>query len=142
MVMAVNFRQLKPHIRKIWQAIVQPQPPAIEYRQWRDRLIRQRFWLVVGLAVAYLIIQGSAVYYELFINPTELRKSLELRQVGYMVSAFQQMFVVSRWAIVGLLGLVILFRNSAWGRKHPQWLIVLFPWAISFVPGMLLGGVY
>jgi signal transduction histidine kinase len=129
-------------LQGFWNAIVRPQPVSREYQQWRDRLIRQRFWLVVGLAVAYLIIQGSAVYYELFINPTELLKSLELRQVGYMVSAFQQMFVVSRLAIVGLLGLVILFRNSAWGRKHPQWLIVLFPWAISFVPGMLLGGVY
>jgi hypothetical protein len=49
-------------LQGFWNAIVRPQPVSREYQQWRDRLIRQRFWLVVGLAVAYLIIQGSAVY--------------------------------------------------------------------------------
>jgi signal transduction histidine kinase len=148
--MAVNLQQPKQwrnlrwdaNLRQIWQAIVQPQPVSIEYRQWRDRLIRQRFWLAVGLAVVYTIIQGSAVYYELFVNPTELLKNLELRKVGGMLGAFQQLFVASRWAIAGLLGCLILYRNSAWGRQYPQVLVVLFPWAISFLPGMLLGAVF
>jgi signal transduction histidine kinase len=120
-------------------AIVHPQPPAIEYRQWRDRLIRQRFWLAVGLAVAYILIQGSAFYYELFINPTELLKSLELQQMTHLLEPLRHLFMASRITTVGLLGGVILFCNSAWGRKYPQLLIVLFPWAISFVPGMLMG---
>ncbi len=150
--MAVNLRQRTPwqgmngwrvaNIRRIWQAIVQPPPVAIEYQQWRDRLIRQRFWLAVGLAVVYTIIQGSAIYYELFINPSELLKNLELRKVSYLLGAFQQMFVVSRIAIFGLLGLLILYRNSAWGRQYPQLLVLLFPWAISFLPGILLGAVF
>ncbi len=147
--MAVNLQQPKQwqwrsrrwvaNVRQIWQAIGQPQPVSIEYRQWRDRLIRQRFWLGLGLAVVYLIIQGSAIYYELFVNPTELLKNLELRKVSGMLGAFQQMFVASRLAIALLLGLLILYRNSAWGRRYPQVLVVLFPWAISFLPGMLLG---
>jgi signal transduction histidine kinase len=129
-------------IRQGWQTIVHPQPPAIEYRQWRDRLIRQRFWLAVGLAVAYMVIQGSAVYYEFFINPEELLKNLALRKLTHLLEPLRQLFVVSRLTIAGLLGLLILFRNSTWGRKYPQLLIILFPWAISFVPGMILGAVF
>jgi signal transduction histidine kinase len=137
-----RMRLMLPRGQELWRAMITPPKPSPDYRQWRDRLIRQRFWLAIGLAVAYMLIQGSAVYYELFVNPTELLKNLELQKIGYMIGPFQQMFVMSRLTIVGLLGFVILFRNSAWGRNHPQWLIVLFPWAISFVPGMLLGVVY
>jgi signal transduction histidine kinase len=129
-------------LQGFWNAIVRPQTVSREYQQWRDQLIRQRFWLAVGLAVAYMIIQGTAVYYELFVNPTQLLKNLELQQVGYMFGAFQQMFVVSRVAIAVAFGLLILYRNSAWGRRYPQLLVVLFPWAISFVPGILLGAFF
>jgi signal transduction histidine kinase len=136
------FKHLPRKIDQGWQTIVHPQPVSIEYRQWRDRLIRQRFWLAVGLAVAYMVIQGSAVYYEFFINPEELLKNLALRKLKYLLDSLQQLFIVSRLTIAGLLGLLILFRNSAWGRKYPQALIILFPWAISFVPGMMLGAVF
>jgi hypothetical protein len=125
-----------------WYALVHPKPIAIEYRQWCVRLIRQRFWLAVSLAVLYMLIQGSAYYYEIFVNPTELLKNLELRHLTHLLGPLRQLFIVDHIATAGLLCLVILFRNSAWGRKHPQLLIVLFPWAISFVPGMLLGSFY
>jgi signal transduction histidine kinase len=129
-------------LQGFWKAIVRPEPVSREYRQWRDRLIRQRFWLALGLAVAYMVIQGSAVYYEYFINPEELLKNLALRKLTYLLEPLRQLFIVSRFTIAGLLGLLMLFRNSTWGRKYPQLLIILFPWAISFVPGMILGAVF
>jgi signal transduction histidine kinase len=127
---------------KFWHVIVHPQPIAIEYRQWCDRLIRQRFWLAVSLAAAYMLIHGSAYYYEIFVNPIELLKNLALRQMLHLLDPLRQLFIASYIATAGLLGLVILFYNSPWGRRYPKLLIVLFPWAISFVPGMLLGAAY
>jgi hypothetical protein len=40
------------------QAFLQPAPLTLACRQWCVGLIRQRFWLAVGLAFAYISLQG------------------------------------------------------------------------------------
>jgi signal transduction histidine kinase len=135
-------KSLLTPLNNLWTAIVRPPEVSREYRQWRDRLIRQRFWLVVGLAVAFMLIQGSAVYYDVFVRPEALLKNLAQRQVSDLIGPIRQMFIQSRIAIVVLLGLVTWFRNSTWGLKYPQLLILMFPWAISFVPTMIFGAIF
>jgi signal transduction histidine kinase len=126
-------------VQKTWSTIIHPQPISLEYRKWRDRLIYQRFWLAIGLAIAYVSIQGVAVFYEMFVNPEELLRNLELRKLTYLLETLRQEFVLSRVAFVGLIVLLILFRNSTWGRKYPAVLVILFPWTVSFIPEMILG---
>jgi signal transduction histidine kinase len=125
-------------VQKAWRTIAHPHPISLEYRRWRDRLIFQRFWLAIGLAVAFMSIQGVAMYYETFVNPEALLKNLELRKLTYLLETFRQVFILNKVTTIGLLGLLILFRNSAWGRKYPSLLVILFPWAFSFLPVMVL----
>jgi signal transduction histidine kinase len=135
-------KSLHTPLKNLWTTILRPPPVSREYRQWRDRLIRQRFWLAVGLATAFILIQGVAVYHDMFLRPEALLKNLEQRQLGDLITPLRQMFIQSRIAIVVLLGLVIWFRNSAWGLKYPQLLILMFPWAVSFVPTMIFGAIF
>jgi hypothetical protein len=46
--------------QKLWQMIFRPQPVSLEYRQWREQLIRKRFWLAIGLAVVFIMFEGLA----------------------------------------------------------------------------------
>jgi signal transduction histidine kinase len=126
-------------VQKIWRTIAHPHPISLEYQKWRDRLTRQRFWLAVGLAATYLTIAGVADFYEVFISPEELLRNLELRKLTYLLEPLRQRFILHKVTLIGLFGLLILFRNSAWGRKYPALLVVLFPWAVSFIPEMVLG---
>jgi nitrogen-specific signal transduction histidine kinase len=127
------------NVKKAGKLIINPPPVAIEYQRWRNHLIRQRFWLSVGLAVAYLVIASIASFYELFINPEELQKSLALYKVSYLLTAYRQHFIWQKLVFFGLIGFLILLRNSKWGRQHSSLLVILFPWCISFVPSMVLG---
>ncbi|MGL5834007.1 MAG: sensor histidine kinase [Waterburya sp.] len=128
------------NIRKIWNDLVHPQPVSLEYRQWCDRLIKERFWLAIALAIIYTSIQGLADVYELFINPARLIENLELVRLTHLLATIRQNFILHKIVVLGLLGLLILFWQSVWGRKYPAAILVLMPWAIAFIPEMVLGG--
>jgi signal transduction histidine kinase len=125
--------------KKLWQRIFGPQPVSLEYRQWRERLIRKRFWLVIGLAVTFMIFAGLAEFYEFFINPEALIKELERNRVGGLLGAIRQKFFLHKITLLSLLGCLILAWKSQWGRQHPRIMFVLIPWAIAFIPEMVLG---
>jgi signal transduction histidine kinase len=126
-------------VQKIWSTIAHPHPISLEYRKWRDRLIWQRYWLGIALAITFVSIQGVALFYELFVDPEDFLKYLEVHKLTHLLKVFRQEFILRHGLIVGLLGFLILFRNNAWVRKHPALLVVLFPWAVSFIPEMVLG---
>jgi hypothetical protein len=126
--------------KKIWKKLVQPQPVSLEYRQWRDRLIRHRFWLAIGLAIAYVGIAGLASFYEIFVNPEQLLKTLERNALKGFLGTIQLRFILHKFISISLLGCLILVWRSVWGRKHPAVMLMLGPWAITFIPEMLLSG--
>jgi signal transduction histidine kinase len=126
-------------VRKTWRTIIHPHPVSLEYRKWRDRLIWQRLWLGITLATAFVSIQGIAFFYEMFINPEDFLKYLEVHKRTHLLELYHQEFFLRHGLIIGLLGLLILFCNNAWVRKHPALLLVSFPWVFSFIPEMVLG---
>jgi signal transduction histidine kinase len=91
------------------------------------------------LATAFVSIQGIALFFEMFVNPEDFLKYLEVHKRTHLLELYHQEFILRHGIIIGLLGLFILFRNNAWLRKHPALLLILFPWAVSFVPEMVLG---
>jgi signal transduction histidine kinase len=125
--------------RSICQALIRAQPVSLEYRQWRDRLIRRRFWLAITLAVTYVSIAAIASFYEIFIHPEPLLQTLERNQLGGLIEAIRQNFVLHKVTFIILLGGLISLWNSSLGRKHPAIMLVLLPWAIAFIPEMVLG---
>ncbi len=129
-------------LSKIWREIVQPQPVSLEYRQWRDRLIRRRFWLAIGLATLYWSILGLADFYEVFIHPEPLLKTLERNQLNAWLEIIRQNFVLHKITLMGLLISLVLIWRSQWGHKHPAIMLVLLPWAIAFIPEMVLGAFF
>jgi signal transduction histidine kinase len=150
--MAVNFRQRHQETgqltriraalsdgKRLWREIVHRQPVSTEYRQWRDRLIQRRFWLAIALAVTYVSIAAIAGFYEIFIHPEPLLKGLERNQLGGLIETIQKVFVLHKITFIILLGGLISLWNSSWGRKHPAIMLVLLPWAIAFIPEMVLG---
>jgi signal transduction histidine kinase len=128
--------------KKFWEKLVQPQPVSPEYRQWCDRLIHQRFWLAIGLAFTYLSIQGLANFHEIFIDPTRLLKNLNLLHSMGLYGAIRQEFIVQKIVAISLLGFLILWWRSTQGRKYPELLLILMPWAISFIPEMIVGAFF
>ncbi|MGB5960933.1 MAG: HAMP domain-containing sensor histidine kinase [Coleofasciculaceae cyanobacterium] len=124
-----------------WQQVIQPQPISLLYRQWRDHLIRQRFWLAISLAVIYLTIDGLAGFYEVFINPEQLQQNLNLIQMPELLEKIRQNFILHKVVFISLLGCLILLWK-AWGRKHPTVMLILIPWAIAFIPEMVLGAFF
>jgi signal transduction histidine kinase len=126
-------------VQKIWSTIIHPQPISLEYRKWRDRLIWQRYWLGLGLAIAFVSIQGVALFYEMFVEPEDFLKYLEVHKRTHLLELYHQDFFLRHGLLIGLLSLLILCRNNAWVRRHPALLVVLFPWAIAFIPEMILG---
>jgi signal transduction histidine kinase len=128
--------------QKIWQTIVRSPPVSPEYRRWRDRLIRQRFWLALGLAAIYWLVQGIADFYELFIDPDRLLQELNLLDLTDWLEVIRQHFIWHKVALVSLLSFLILLWQSPWGRKHPALMLVLMPWSIAFMPEMVLGAVF
>jgi signal transduction histidine kinase len=125
--------------QKLWQRIFHPQPVSLEYRQWRERLIRKRFWLAIGLAVIFMIFAGLAEFYEFFINPEALIKALERNRVSGLLGVIRQKFFLHKITLLSLLGCLILVWKTQWGRQHPRIMFVLIPWAIAFIPEMVLG---
>jgi signal transduction histidine kinase len=126
-------------VQKAWSTIIHPHPISLEYRKWRDRLIWQRYWLGITLAIAFVSIQGIALFYEMFVNPEDFLKYLEVHKRLHLLELYHQEFFLRHGLIVGLLGLLILFCNNAWVRKNPALLVVLFPWIVAFIPEMVLG---
>jgi signal transduction histidine kinase len=134
------IRPILRAVQKACSTIIHPHPISLEYRKWRDRLIWQRIWIGVGLAIAFVSIQSVALFYERFVNPEDFLKFLEVHKRTHLLEIYHQEFFLRHGLIIGLLGLLILCRNNAWVRKYPALLVVLFPWAVSFIPDMLLGG--
>jgi signal transduction histidine kinase len=124
---------------KLFKQVWPPQSVSLEYRQWCQRLIRQRFWVGVGLAVAYVVFTGLADFYEVFINPKELLKLLELGNLTNRLGAIHQIFLLHKVIFFGLLILLILFWKSPWGRRHANLVLILLPWTVSFFPEVVLG---
>ncbi|MFM2303414.1 MAG: hypothetical protein RLZZ135_823 [Cyanobacteriota bacterium] len=139
--MADRINSALKNIHKILNVIVRSQPVSLEYKQWRDCLIRQRFWLAVSLATIYWIIQGLADFYEIFINPEQLLRNLELVKLTNLQETIRQNFILHKLVLTCLLGLLILIWKSGWGRKHPAVMLVLMPWAIAFIPEIVLGAI-
>jgi signal transduction histidine kinase len=129
-------------IQKTVRNIFFPPAVSIEYRQWRDRLIFQRFWLGIGLAVACLSINTAARFYELFIDPTDLLRHLERSNMMHMIEPMRQHLIWREVMSFGLIGFLILLRNSIWGRQYPAVLVVLFPWALTFIPNVIAGSLF
>jgi signal transduction histidine kinase len=136
--MSITFKA----IQKIGRSLFLPPAVSLEYRQWRERFILQRFWLSIGLAVVYVTIFGVAIFYERFVNPENWLSYLKQDNMTHMAEPVRQYWIWHEVLTFGLLGLLILFRNSVWGRKYSSLLIVLFPWAVSFIPSMLLGAYF
>jgi signal transduction histidine kinase len=127
--------------RKIWRIFLQPQPSSLEYRRWCDRLIRQRFWLGIILVMLYWSIQGFADFYEIFINSDRLLRNLDRNNLRYLFETIRQNFILHKIVLAGSLGCLVLFWRSTWGRKRPALFLVLMPWAIAFIPEMIVGSV-
>jgi signal transduction histidine kinase len=128
--------------QKRFKAIAQPQPVSLEYRQWRDRLIRKRFWLGIILAAIYNSIQGLAGFYEVFINPEQLLGDLNLLGLTNLLEAIRQNFIWHKIALIGSFGFLISIWKITWVRKHPEVMLVLIPWAIAFIPEIVLGALF
>jgi signal transduction histidine kinase len=127
--------------RKIWRMFLRPQPPSLEYKRWCDRLIHQRFWLGIVLVILYWSIQGFADFYEVFLNPDRLLRNLDRNNLSYLLETIRQNFILHKIVLAGSLGCLILFWRSAWGHKHPALMLILTPWAIAFIPEMILGSI-
>jgi signal transduction histidine kinase len=127
--------------RKIWRRFLRPQPPSLEYRWWCDRLIRQRFWLGICLAIIYLSIQGFADFYEVFIQPDRLLRNLNRNNLSHLLEAIRLNFILHKVVFVSVLGCLALFWRI-WGRKHPALMLVLMPWGIAFIPEMVVGSFF
>jgi signal transduction histidine kinase len=127
--------------RKIWRIFLRPQPSSLEYRRWCDRLIHQRFWLGIVLVILYWSIQGFADFYEVFLNPDRLLRNLDRNNLSYLLETIRKNFILHKIVLAGSLGCLILFWRSAWGRKHPALMLILMPWAIAFIPEMIVGSV-
>jgi signal transduction histidine kinase len=143
------FKQQSPWIaqagrtvQKALRNIFFPPAVSIEYRQWRDRLISQRFWLGIGLAVACLTVNTAARFYELFIDPTDLLRHLERSNMTHMIEPMRQHLIWREVISFSLIGCLILLRNSIWGHKYPAILVVLFPWALTFIPNVIAGSLF
>jgi signal transduction histidine kinase len=126
---------------KIWKLFLRPQSPSLEYRRWCDHLIRQRFWLGVILVMLYWSIQGFADFYEVFLNPDRLLRNLDRNNLRYLLEPIRQNFILHKIVLAGSLGCLLLFWRSTWGRKHPALMLVLMPWAIAFIPEMIVGSI-
>jgi signal transduction histidine kinase len=137
-MLPLGFREVSKAVR----SILQPPKVSIEYQRWCDRLIAQRFWLSVALAVVYTIVAGLAQFYEFFINPTKLINDLILLKSIHLLEPFRHFFFWHKVIIATLISGVILFRNSVWGKRYPALLLVLFSWAISFIPNMVCGPIW
>jgi signal transduction histidine kinase len=129
-------------IQKAVRDIFFPPAVSLEYRQWRDRLISQRFWLGIGLAVACLTVNTAARFYELFIDPTDLLRHLERSNMTHMIEPMRQHLIWREVMSFSLIGCLILLRNSIWGRQYPAILVVLFPWALTFIPNVIAGSLF
>jgi signal transduction histidine kinase len=123
------------------QAFLQPAPLTFAYRQWCVGLIRQRFWLAVGLAFAYISLQGIVDFYEVFVYPERLLRDLALIQRIDLLAPIRQQFIWHKVTAFSLLGLLIGVWHSPWGRKHPSFMLIGMPWAIAFIPEMVLGAI-
>lgn len=139
--MADRIYSALKNAQKQFKALVRSPQVFLEYKQWRDRLIRQRFWLAVSLAISYWIVQGSADFYEIFINPEQLLRNLELVKLTNLQETIRQNFILHKLVLTCLLSLLILIWKSGWGRKHPAVMLVLMPWAIAFIPEIVLGAI-
>ncbi|MEO1590494.1 MAG: ATP-binding protein [Cyanobacteria bacterium J06632_22] len=127
--------------QQLRQLLLGPQTPSPESQQWRDGLIRQRFWVGIGLALLYISIAGITTYYEYFVNPERLLWALDLLQVPDALSTLRQDFILHKILVaLSLLTLVVLWR-SPFIRKRPAIMLLLLPWALTFIPEIVLGAV-
>ena len=131
-------RQLRQTLKNL---LLEPQPSPPEYQQWRNGLIRQRFWVGIGLTCLYISIAGIASYYEYFVDPERLLWALEVLKVPEAFTTLRQAFVIHKIvAVLSLLTVIFLWRRP-FVRKHPALILLLLPWAIAFVPEIILGAV-
>jgi signal transduction histidine kinase len=144
-VFPYSFKQsakMLPLLFRIVSKTLQPPKVSIEYQRWCDRLIAQRFWIGVMLAVAYITIAGVAGFYETFINPSRLINNLTLLQAMHLLEPLRHFFLWHKAIVACLIGGIIVFRNSSWGKKHPELLLILFSWSVSFIPYMVCGPIW
>ena len=123
-------------------AIARPRPASPEYQQWCRRLIRQRFWLAIGLTAIYWSVAGLADFYELFIAPESFQESLQRNGQTDLFETARQNFIAHKIVLIALLTSLVPIWRSAWGRQHPEIMLVLLPWAIAFIPEMVLGALF
>jgi hypothetical protein len=108
-ILPLGFRVVSKAVR----SIVQPPKQSIEYQQWCNRLIAQRFWICVMLAVAYITIAGIAGFYETFINPSRLINNLTLLKAMYLLEPLRIFFFwhkVVKWVCTCMKSL----NNQSW----------------------------
>jgi signal transduction histidine kinase len=134
--------KMLPLCFRVVSKTVQPPKQSIEYQRWCDRLIAQRFWIGVMLAVAYITIAGVAGFYETFINPSRLINNLTLLKAMYLLEPLRNFFFWHKAIVACLISGIIVFRNSSWGKKHPELLLILFSWSVSFIPYMVCGPIW
>ena len=119
--------------------LFEPKPPLPEYQQWRDGLVRQRFWIGIGLAVLYVSIAGIASYYEYFVNPDRVLWALEAVGIPEAFVTLRRGFVIHKVLVAAaIFGLVLLWQSPAI-RRRPAIMLLLLPWGITFIPEVVLG---
>lgn len=138
----MRLETVSVQLRSAWLAGTRRRSLTREYQQWRVRLIRQRFWLAVILIIVYWSIAGLADFYELFMSPEPFKETLRQNQQSELFEIVRRNFVAHKVALVLLLSGLVLLWKSVWGRRHPETMLVLLPWAVAFVPEMVLGAFF
>ena len=138
----MNLRTIAAHGRTALSAIACPRPASQEYRRWCRRLIWQRFWLAIGLTAVYWSVAGLADFYELFIAPESFQESLRRSGQTDLFETARQNFIAHKIVLIALLTSLVPIWKSAWGRQHPEIMLVLLPWSIAFIPEMVLGALF
>ena len=119
--------------------LVGPQSSLPEYQQWRDGLIRQRFWIGIGLAILYVGIAGIASYYEYLVHPDRILWVLETLGTPETFVTLQRGFIIHKVLVaVAIVGLILMWRSPAI-RGRPALMLLLLPWCIAFIPEVVLG---
>ncbi|MEO0351546.1 MAG: ATP-binding protein [Cyanobacteria bacterium P01_A01_bin.15] len=130
---------LQKLIQNLIRWLFKPKPSLPEHQEWRDGLVRQRFWIGIGLAILYVSIAGIASYYEYFVNPDRVLWALEAIGVPEAFATLRRGFVIHKVLVaIAIFSLILLWRSPAI-RRRPAIMLLLLPWGIAFIPEVVLG---
>ncbi len=136
-----THHQVYHHWNQLKQLLFPPQ--SADYIQWRHEFLHKRLGFGLWLGLICFLISASHGLYLYVVNIEQITADLErFHGAPEIAQDLQAITIIGYFLISGLIIICLWIRQTAWGKRHPEIIFLIFAGAVNGLTTQLISTAY